>query len=64
MLGIFLAEQGFISRYLPVDAEGGVKNADAAICLWMIEFVALILEDCCLTKHSKAVSEATGNKEL
>lgn len=45
MLCIFLREIGMLCWNLPIDAEGVVKDRDAAICLWMIELVTLVLED-------------------
>ena len=32
----------------PIDTEGIIEDADAAICLWMIELITLVLEDGCL----------------
>ena len=45
MLQIFLAEYRLLHRYSPVNAQGFVLDVDAAIGLWVIEFVALVLED-------------------
>ena len=45
MLSIFLREICMLCRNLPVNTEAVIEDADAAICLWMIEVVALVLED-------------------
>ena len=44
MLQIFLAEYRFLHRYAPVNAKRFVLDVDAAIGLWMIELIALVLE--------------------
>ena len=64
MLQVFLAEYGFLYWYAPVNAKGFVLDVDAAISFWMIELVALVLEDSGLGENGKAVCEATRNKEL
>ena len=45
MLQVFLTEYRFLHRYAPVNAQGFVLYIDSAIGLWVIEFVALVLED-------------------
>ena len=47
MLRIFLGEIGMFGWDFPIDTEGIIKNADASICLWMIEVITLVLEYCC-----------------
>ena len=37
MFCIFLREDGMFGWYLPINTESVIKDADAAICLWMIE---------------------------
>lgn len=64
MFGVLFAEKGLVGWDLPIDAEGGVEDADASICLWGIEVVALVLEDGGLAEDSKAMGEASGNEEL
>ena len=51
MFCIFLREDGMFGWYLPINTESVIKDADAAISLWMIELIALVLET--------AVSERT-----
>ena len=46
MFGVFLRKDGLVGGDSPVDAEAGVKDADAAIGLRMVELVALVLEYC------------------
>ena len=48
MLRIFFGEIGMFGWYLPINTESVIKDADATICLWMIEVITLVLEDCCL----------------
>ena len=48
MLCIFLREIGMLCRDSPIDAEGIIKNANATICLWVIEVITLVLKDGCL----------------
>ena len=45
MLCIFLRKIDMLCRDFPIDAEGIIKNANATICLWMIEVITLVLED-------------------
>lgn len=45
MLRIFLREIGMLGWDFPIDTEGVIEDTDASIGLWMIEVVALILED-------------------
>ena len=45
MLQILFAEYRLLHRYAPVYAKAFILDIDAAISLWMIELVALVLED-------------------
>ena len=47
MLRIFFGEISMLCWDFSIDTEGVVEDADASIGLWMIEVVALVLEDCC-----------------
>ena len=47
MLRIFFGEIGMFGWNLPIDTEGIIEDTDASICLWMIEIITLVLEDCC-----------------
>ena len=64
MLQVFLAENCFLNRYAPVNAKGFVLDIDAAIGFRMIEFVAFVLEDSCLSEHGEAMSESSWDKKL
>ena len=45
MLGIFLRENSMFGWNLPINTKGIIKDADASICLGMIEVITLVLED-------------------
>ena len=45
MLQVFLAEYRLLHWYAPINAKTFILDVDAAICLGMIELVALVLED-------------------
>lgn len=64
MLRVLLGKEGVGCWYLPVDAEGVVNDAHAAICFWMIELITLILEDGCLGEDGKSMKEAAWHEEL
>ena len=64
MFGVLLGEKGVGCRNAPVDAQRVIHDADATICLRVIELVTLVLEHCRLTQHGKAVGEAFGDEEL
>ena len=64
MLHILLAQERILCRYLLVNAERVILDADAAICLWCIEVIALVLEYCCLTQYGKTMSKALWYEEL
>ncbi len=51
MPGVFLAEEGLVHGNPPVYAKAVVEDAYAAVCLWGIEIVALILKYSRLTQH-------------
>ena len=53
-----------VSWYLPIYAETIIQDGDAAICLWVIEVIALVLEDCGLAEDSKAMGKASWDEEL
>ena len=63
MLSVLIREVGFLCRDSPINAKAVIKDADASICLWVIELIALILEDCCFREDGKSVGEAFGDKE-
>ncbi len=50
--------------YSPVNAKGIIQDTDAAICLRMIELIALVLEHSCLREDGKAMGETLGDEEL
>ena len=64
MLQIFLAEYRLFYRYAPVNAKTFILDIDAAICLRMIELVALVLEDGSLGENGEAMGKATRDEEL
>lgn len=45
MLCIFLTKYSFFRRYMPVDTKTVIEDADASVCLRMVEFIALVLEN-------------------
>ena len=61
---IFIAQNRFVGRDAPVDAEAAVQDADASVSLWGVEVVAFVLEDGCLAQNCKAVGEAFGDEAL
>lgn len=48
----------------PVNTEGFIEDADPTIGLWMIELIALILEDGSLGEDGEAMSKALWYEEL
>ena len=64
MLQIFLAEYGFLNRYAPVNTKAFILDVDSAISLWMIELVALVLEDGGFGENGEAMGETTRYEEL
>ena len=64
MFCILVTQKSFVSRYSPVNSEGLIQDVDAAICLWSIEVVAFVLEDCCHAEDSKAMGEALGDENV
>ena len=64
VFGILVAQNRLIDRDAPVDAETAVQDADASVCLWGVEVIAFVLEDCCLAEDGKAVGEAFRHEEL
>ena len=64
MPGIFFTQDGMISRYAPVNAKAGIKDADAAVGFGVIKVVTFVLEDGFRTQDGKSVGKAAGNEEL
>ena len=64
MFCVLLAEDGLVRRYAPVYSEGGVEDADASVCLRMVEIVALVLEHGFFAEHCEAVGETARYEEL
>ena len=64
MAGVFVTEDGLGGGDAPVDAEGVVEDADAAVGLRVVELVALVLEDGGLAEYGEAVGEALRDEEL
>ena len=64
MAGVFITEDGLGGGDAPVDAEGVVEDADAAVGLRVVELVALVLEDGGLAEYGEAVGEALRDEEL
>ena len=46
MLHVLNAQEHILCWNLPVNAERVILDADAFICLWFIEVIALIQKDC------------------
>ena len=64
MLRIFLREISMFGWNLPINTEGIIKDADTSICLWMIEVITLVLEDCSFRKDGETMSKALWDEEL
>lgn len=64
MAGVFVAEDGLGGGDAPVDAEGVVEDADASVCLGVVELVTLVLEDGGLAEYGEAMGEALRDEEL
>ena len=64
MLQIFLTEYRLLYWYAPVNAKRLVLDIDSTISLWMIELIALVLEDGSFGEHGKAMCKATRDEEL
>ena len=64
MLQIFLTKYRLLHWYAPVDAKGFILDVDSAICLGMIELVALVLEYGGLGENGEAMSKASWHEEL
>ena len=62
MFCIFLREDGMFGWYLPINAESVIKDADAAISLWMIEVITLVLEDAISERTAKPWAKPFGMK--
>ena len=61
---VFLAENHELGRYLPVDVQRRVGEQNTAICLWVVEIVALIGEDRALAQYRKSMGKAARDIEL
>ena len=61
---VLLGKDGLVRGYAPVNAQTSIQDADAVVCLGMVELVALVLEDGRFAQHGKAVGKALGNEEL
>ena len=61
---VFVGENPLVGGYLPIDSEGGVGEQDASFRLGVIEVVALIHEEGCLTQHSESVCKTARYEEL
>ncbi len=46
MLRILLCEIGMLCRNLPINTKAIIKDRNTSISLWMIELIALVLENC------------------
>ena len=49
---------------LPIDTKGIIEDADTTISFWMIELIALILEDGGLGEDGEAVGKTLRDEEL
>lgn len=47
MLRIIFGEIGMFCWDFPIDTEGIIEDANATICLWVIEVITLVLKDSC-----------------
>ena len=48
----------------PIDTKAIIEDADAAICLWMIELITLVLEHRCLRENGETMGKALWDEEL
>ena len=64
MLQVLFAEYCLLHRYAPIDAKAFILDVDAAICLGMIELIALVLEYSGLGENGEAMCKATRDKKL
>ena len=64
MLRIFLRKIGMFCWDFPIYTESIIEDADAAICLWMIELITLVLEDGSLGEDGETMGKALWNEEL
>ena len=48
----------------PINTEGIIEDADTSICLWVIEVITFVLEDCCFLEDCETMSKALWNEEL
>ena len=64
MTTVFLAANGGVERYTPIDTKSGIVKTDAPFRFRMIELVALILEDSSGRQHGKPMGKSFGNEQL
>ena len=64
MLRIFLWEISMLCWDFPINAEGIIEDTDAAICLWVIEVITLVLEDGCFWEYGETMGKALWDEEL
>ena len=61
---ILFAQNGFVLRDFPVDAQTFIQDRDAVVGLRGIEIVALILKDSRLAQDRESMSESLWDEEL
>ena len=64
MGGVLRGEDGRDAGVGPVDAEGGIVEAEAALGFLAVEVVALVGEERVVLEDDEAVGEAAGDEEL
>ena len=64
MFRIFLREISMLCRDFPINTEGIIKDANATICLWVIEVITLVLENGCFRENCETMGKALRNEEL
>ena len=61
---VFFGKDYLIGRQAPVDCQIRVIPCNCTLCLWMVEIVALVLEDHLFGKYAESVSKSTRHKKL
>ena len=61
---VLVGQYGLVGWDSPVDSQAFIQNRNAAIRLWVVELIALVLEDGRFGEDGKAMGETSGNKEL
>ena len=66
VLSVFVlgTQQHFLFGYWPVDADGGVVETDAGLCLGSIHVVHLISKHGLVAQHKESMGHSTGDKQL